>query len=398
MTRLIMRRGPDTGTVYEIKSSIVTIGGGSKNDIVIVDNEVSRNHCRLVRVENHYQLEDLGSHSGTFVNGRRVSEPRALVTGCLIELGDTITLAYEYDPKAEQQETGEVVIVSPFLPTEDDHYYLILRVGPEAERTYPLKDDQIIIGRDLSNDIVVQDPEVSRAHIRLTREKNGYRVEDLNSTNGTHINGKRLEGTYSLHVDDMIELAPNSHLRYVREVNAEPIPIEPNKTTALLTNRDTQNTLRPEFMSMQGKRHTTRLGTGITQGSLVNHIFLAYAREDWEPVVAPLMLSMQDGGIQVWVEQYLVSGGEDWRAAVEQALAECRLLVLIVSPEALESRHVKLQYRYFINREKPVIPFIYKPVDKMPSEFANILTIPYDQNDSKRSFQRLILEILHKRV
>ncbi len=398
MARLTMRRGPDIGTVYELKSSIVTIGRGSKNDIVIVDNEVSRNHCRLVRNDTGYQLEDLDSNSGTFVNGRRVSDPRSLMSGGLIELGDTITLAYEYDPSTDKRETGDVVVVSPFLPTAEDQYYLILQMGPEAERVYPLKGDNIIIGRDLSNDIVVQDPEVSRRHIRLTRKKNGYAVEDLGSTNGTHVNGLLLDSNYTLRVDDMIELAPNSHLRYAREVNGESISIEPNTVAPTSGNRDTQNSLRPEFMSIQGKRHTTRLGTGVAQGSLTNHVFVAYAREDWETVVAPLMLSMQDGGIQVWVDQYLMLGGEDWRAAVEQALAECRLLVLVVSPAALESRHVKLQYRYFINREKLVIPFLYSPVDKMPHEFANIQAIPYDKDDSKRSFQRLILEILHKRI
>jgi hypothetical protein len=58
---------------------------------------------------------------------------------------------------------------------------------------------------------------------------------------------------------------------------------------------------------------------------------------------------------------------------------------------------VKLEYRYFINREKPLIPFLYKPVEKPPQELSGLEIVRYDPENSKRSFQRLILEILHKR-
>ncbi len=405
MARLTMRRGPDIGTIYEINDDVITIGRGTKNTIVVQDPEVSRDHCRLVRTASGYELYDLQSQSGTYINGRRVDDPQIIPAGALIELGDMVTLEYESDLPAEPTTLEELPMVPPFFLTPEDQFYLVLHGGREGERVYPLQADKISIGRDLSNDIVVQDPEVSRWHVLLRRAMSGYTVEDSGSTNGTTINGQRLAGTHELHIDDMIELAPNSRLRYVREVTASmpPITIEPPgvpvrpRTTFLLSNRETQDTVRPEFMSMQGRLQTTSVGTGLARGALMNHIFVAYAREDWERAVAPLMLALQDAGMAVWVDQYLVHGGDDWRAAVDQALNECWLMVLVLSPEALDSRHVKLQYRYFINREKPLLPFAYKPVGKLPPEFSGRKVIHYDQNDPKHSYQRLIFEILQSR-
>jgi predicted component of type VI protein secretion system len=50
----------------------------------------------------------------------------------------------------------------------------------------------LVIGRDPICDIVINDPEVSRQHARLTRISTGYQLEDLGSTNGTFVNGARL--------------------------------------------------------------------------------------------------------------------------------------------------------------------------------------------------------------
>ena len=56
---------------------------------------------------------------------------------------------------------------------------------------YPLSKDEITIGRSPSNDVVVEDPTVSRKHAKLCREGNSWRVVDLGSSYGTKVNGER---------------------------------------------------------------------------------------------------------------------------------------------------------------------------------------------------------------
>ena len=55
--------------------------------------------------------------------------------------------------------------------------------------TYELIGDAVTIGRAPSNDIVIDHPTVSARHARLTKSPSGYCIKDLESTNGTQING-----------------------------------------------------------------------------------------------------------------------------------------------------------------------------------------------------------------
>src|SRR5512138_2939195 len=73
-------------------------------------------------------------------------------------------------------------------------FQLIMRSGPTPGAAFALEGDQMTIGRDSANEIVINDAEVSRKHARLTFQGGKYVLEDLGSTNGTFVNGQRLAG------------------------------------------------------------------------------------------------------------------------------------------------------------------------------------------------------------
>lgn len=63
----------------------------------------------------------------------------------------------------------------------------------------------ITIGRGQDNDIVINDPQISRNHLQLIQKDDGtVSVVDLNSSNGTYVNGHRLNGEYILSKNDTI--------------------------------------------------------------------------------------------------------------------------------------------------------------------------------------------------
>lgn len=65
----------------------------------------------------------------------------------------------------------------------------------------------IIIGREASCDIVVEDRQVSRQHVRIRSTDNGVMLEDLGSKNGTHHNGDRIQEPVQLQDGDIIQIA-----------------------------------------------------------------------------------------------------------------------------------------------------------------------------------------------
>jgi len=67
--------------------------------------------------------------------------------------------------------------------------------------------DKIIIGRDSGNDVQIGNVAVSREHAKIIRNQNHYLIEDLNSTNGTFVNGKKINKKF-LKEDDEMAVVP----------------------------------------------------------------------------------------------------------------------------------------------------------------------------------------------
>ncbi len=99
-------------------------------------------------------------------------------------------------------------------------FRLIVRRGPQPNQIYELNKDIITLGRDITNDIVINDPEVSRHHCRITRGGGGYTLEDLGSTNGTFVNGQRLTGARPLSGGDTVGLGETVTLGYESTIPA----------------------------------------------------------------------------------------------------------------------------------------------------------------------------------
>jgi predicted component of type VI protein secretion system len=93
-------------------------------------------------------------------------------------------------------------------------YQLVIRSGPTSGISYDLTKSEITIGRESTNDIVINDAEVSRKHARMLLQPGGYMIEDLGSTNGTFVNGQRLMGPRSLQVGDVILFGENVSISY----------------------------------------------------------------------------------------------------------------------------------------------------------------------------------------
>lgn len=213
MPTLKVTRGTHVGQVYRLTQDETFVGSGIRNDIVLRDADVSPRHCRFVRHEGVYWVYDLGSKRGTFVGGKLVLDDGvALRQSVVIELGEAVAL--DYQPDAPER------ITTDRLKSSAPHYLVIRRRADIVPRVYPLEAAQITVGRELSNDIILPEPKVSRHHLRLERVSRGYVLHDLKTSNGTFINRHRVALPTLLQPGDYITIADAVEMWYTDDLDA----------------------------------------------------------------------------------------------------------------------------------------------------------------------------------
>lgn len=121
---------------------------------------------------------------------------------------------------------------------------------------------------------------------------------------------------------------------------------------------------------------------------LTRTLFLSYSRQDWGGFVQHLVKDLAHGSHKVWLDQDYIVGGDDWMDAVGTALQECDTLLLVLSPDAINSKYVKMEYRYFFRQEKPIIPIVYQKVD-IPFELATLHYLDFTGDQRPQALQKL---------
>ena len=82
---------------------------------------------------------------------------------------------------------------------------MVLLDDKEGEE-YLFADVERFIGREAGNDIVIVDTQMSARHVRVSQANGEFWVEDLHSTNGTFVNGRRIEARTRLCNDDLLKM------------------------------------------------------------------------------------------------------------------------------------------------------------------------------------------------
>jgi len=182
---LIVAIAGDPPQTHTLTRQRLTIGRVEGNDIVIPSGIVSRQHALLEKAEDGYRLTvSPEAKNPILFEGRELDGPRVLKNGDVLRIGSL-------DP-------GMMVTMTFNVPGE------VLQ-GVEQDIIFGEK-TLIQIGRDDSNDVVLPVPSVSRFHAQVERVGQRYRVEDLNSSNGTFVNGERIVGSQWLRPEDTIRI------------------------------------------------------------------------------------------------------------------------------------------------------------------------------------------------
>jgi Nif-specific regulatory protein len=98
---------------------------------------------------------------------------------------------------------------------------LLAIAGPLKDSTFALPNGEIHIGRDPSNLLSISDPSLSRRHCALSRDGEGYKIRDLDSRNGTSVNGVAVKKAQLRH-GDQISVGDSIFLLLLHEEAEEP--------------------------------------------------------------------------------------------------------------------------------------------------------------------------------
>ena len=115
-------------------------------------------------------------------------------------------------------------------------------------KTFDLLDERVTMGRALDNIIRMEDGTVSHHHATLNLDSGDYSLRDLNSTNGTRVNGIRIVET-KLHNGDAIRLG-SVELRYEADTKKASQPLPPAKTGVDFTQVGLGSGKPPTFSSV----------------------------------------------------------------------------------------------------------------------------------------------------
>jgi transcriptional regulator with GAF, ATPase, and Fis domain len=99
---------------------------------------------------------------------------------------------------------------------------LLVLSGPLKDSTIPLAHGEIAIGREGSNGIAVTDPSVSRKHCLISGQDGRFRIRDLDSRNGTVVNGMAIEEQWLAH-GDQIAAGDSVFLFLVEDLDTPPV-------------------------------------------------------------------------------------------------------------------------------------------------------------------------------
>ncbi len=232
--------GPLAGSIFQISKPITTFGRESDNDIVISDPTVSRQHARLVNNAGQWSIEKLAAQNIVTVNQHNVQQAviadrdtiglgtgttfLLLISSPLPPVGQRPIATYNaiqappkpimsgQQPQAQYSFTEvaspQLVAKSPGTPTNEYEPGTIAtsQITPglptleissniNAEKhAYPLAQQVINIGRDPSNDIVINELVISAFHAQIVREGNQLVLIHPHPARGKTLNGLLYQG------------------------------------------------------------------------------------------------------------------------------------------------------------------------------------------------------------
>lgn len=238
MASLIVQHEDKKVFTYILEKNETIIGRASDADLIVSAEYISREHFKITKKQNRYALIDV-SKLGTEVNGQKVQEEFVLSNKDLIKIVDW---SFEFLEDSKDPFEGDLSFETKIQNLDNDHFgtkileydqknNVIKTIEPtvilensngQKSQINLKKNKQVLIGSSEDCHIFLDDSYVSRRHAILTLVKYGIKITDLNSTNGTLINGTKIKEKL-ISENETIQIGESKLIICFSELEEEPL-------------------------------------------------------------------------------------------------------------------------------------------------------------------------------
>ena len=182
----------------------ITIGRKEGNFIRLKERNVSRNHARIYQTPEGLFIEPVAARYGLKLNSSKIDGPTPLALGDEIRIGDyRLYIQDESKPSIKKEEDLNSV---QDIPPEMQPRFVVISSN-FAGREYHVMKTKVTIGRNPSSEICIEHQSVSSTHAEVRKNGRGdFEIRDLQSSNGTKVNGVPINEPWRLSSGDAVTL------------------------------------------------------------------------------------------------------------------------------------------------------------------------------------------------
>lgn len=179
----------NNGSIIDIDRWETSIGKSKSNDIVLPMPNVSRFHAVIAKKRKEWVITDTFSKTGVKVNGREINGKASIEDGDIITIG-SIPLKFLCAEAVSAQSKSQMRNEAKELTQSTGNIAYAVLVDVKTHRPIYLRKKDVLIGRSENADIQINLDTVSSEHARIHLTSRGWALSDLNSHNGTKLNGR----------------------------------------------------------------------------------------------------------------------------------------------------------------------------------------------------------------
>ena len=123
-------------------------------------------------------------------------------------------------------------------------------------------------------------------------------------------------------------------------------------------------------------------------------VFISYSRRDL-PFVERMVQDLEGAGVSVWYDLSGLEGGEKWVDKIQRALRECECVIVVLSPDSIQSEWVEREFLFASNLKKRIVPLLYRECE-LPFNYLNLNYIDIQGGNYRQNFPNILEAIDNK--